>query len=256
MLSLDLWDDDYMYRIRRGRRVVYILILDMDIVPRDVRTDGYWVVSILQKLPVWDEYWQTLTINKPNNASRYELDQFPPHSVSLHESCLQLPNFNIVDLKYRDRISDRVSQVAINERNLVLKIARFQFETASIRNEIEIYSYLVQKGFMLGPDIVGYVHEEEGDRIIGFLLEDLPGRYPSIDDLDLCQATIQELHAIGILHGDLNKYNFLISGMTAKIIDYEASTHITKDSYEASNEMQQPTTRLLDDSGIGRKFNR
>ena len=111
-----------------------------------------------------------------------------------------------------------------------------------------------EKSFTLAPTVVGFVYEEVEDRIIGFLLEDIQGRYPDINDLDLCQAIVQQLHEIVIVHGDLNKYNFLITGKTARVIDFGVSTCISDDGQVADNEMQQLATKLLDDSGVGHKF--
>ena len=111
-----------------------------------------------------------------------------------------------------------------------------------------------EKSFTLAHTIVGFFYEEVEDRITGFLLEDIQGRYPDTNDLDLCQATVQQLHEIGIVHRDLNKYNFLITGKTARIIDFEVSTCISDDGQEADNEMQQLAMKLLDDSGVRHKF--
>lgn len=252
LLSLDLMDDDYLYRVRRGRRVVYISILGTDIIHREVRTDGDWVVSMLCKLPVWQQNWHTLTITTSNGITRYELDQFQPHRVDLQESRLhQLPRFNLFDLELRNRISDRVSQVAVQEGNMVLKIARFKYEVAYLRNEIQIYRSIRESSFKFAPTFIGYVYEEVEDRIIGFLVEELQGRHPTIDDLDACRATVQQLHRIGILHGDLNKYNIIIAGETAELIDFEASSYISGDGKEASTELCQLSDKLLDDSGVG-----
>ena len=128
LLSLDFMEDDYLYRVKRGQRVIYISVLGTDMFPHHVRTDCYRVLSVLCKLPVWDKEWHTLTMKTANNDTRYEFDQFQPHSVDVSKSGLhQLPKFNFFDLECRDRISDRVSRVAIEGRNLVLKIARFKY---------------------------------------------------------------------------------------------------------------------------------
>lgn len=57
----------------------------------------------------------------------------------------------------------------------------------------------------------------------------------------------------GIVHGDLNKYNMLVSNNGVVIFDFGVST-IREDgeSLEAQEELRSLEERLLDDSGIGK----
>lgn len=73
----------------------------------------------------------------------------------------------------------------------------------------------------LAPRFIGHVHEH--GRVIGFILEKLEGREANIKDLSSCQSALQRLHDIGILHGDANRYNFIIQDGTARLIDFEKS---------------------------------
>ena len=43
------------------------------------------------------------------------------------------------------------------------------------------------------------------------------------DDLGACQRALLKLHALGIKHGDINKYNFLVSGYEAIIVEFETA---------------------------------
>lgn len=115
----------------------------------------------------------------------------------------------------------------------------FKYEVASLKNETQIYSYITQTSFALTPKFIGFVYEEVEGQVIGFLLEDIQGRYHDIDDLDLCQATVQKLNEIGIVYGDLNKYYFLITGKKVMVINFEVSTRIGINRHEADSEMQQ-----------------
>lgn len=54
VLSLDLEEDDYLYRMRRGHRIVYVSVLHVDIVPPEHRTEGSRILSHLRLLPGWD----------------------------------------------------------------------------------------------------------------------------------------------------------------------------------------------------------
>jgi serine/threonine protein kinase len=73
------------------------------------------------------------------------------------------------------------------------------------------------------PKFCGYVYEETEDRVIVFLMEDLHGYHPLLGDLELCQNALQNLHSLGIVHGDLNRNNILIETNVVKFLDFEAA---------------------------------
>jgi len=79
-------------------------------------------------------------------------------------------------------------------------------------------------GFTFAPKFLGYVYEEIKSWVIGFLMEALNGRHPDMKDLEICKDAMLQLHAVGVVHGDLNKYNIVIEGKKAKFIDFEVAT--------------------------------
>lgn len=253
VLSLDLEDNDYLYRIRRGKRVVYVSVLHADIIPPDDRTDGSRVLLKLRGLPKWNEQWETLTVTKPRNGVECTINKFSPHALD-HRAILTCADhrFNVLDLERRERISDRLSRVVVCNRLCVLKIARFKHELQALENEIRVYHALMNHKFSRVPEFIGYVYEEEEDRVIGFLIEELHGRHANIGDLTICESTVQQLHSVGIIHGDLNRYNFVITGNEAKLIDFEVST-LRKEGLheEAADELRKLPEKLLDSSGVG-----
>lgn len=253
VLSLDLEDNDYLYRIRRGKRVVYVSVLHADIIPLDHRTDGPRILSNLRCLPEWNEEWKTLTVTKSPNGVECTFNKFSPHALD-HRAIPTCADhrFNLLKLEHRERISDRISRVVVCGRVCVLKIARFKHELEALEKEIRAYGVLMNHRFSLVPEFIGFVYEEEENRVIGFLIEELHGRHPNIRDLRTCKYTVQQLHSIGIIHGDLNRYNIIITGHEAKLIDFEAST-LQKEGHheEASDELQKLTEKLLDSSEEG-----
>lgn len=152
------------------------------------------------------------------------------------------------------RISHRVSRVMFGgDRIAVLKIAPFQFEVSSLQRELSIYAKLMSSGFAFAPKSLGYVYEEVEDRTIGLLMEDISGRTPGIGDLEACEKTVRLFHEQGIVHGDLNKYNMLVSNNGVVIFDFGVSTiREDEESLEAQEELRSLAERLLDDSGIGK----
>jgi serine/threonine protein kinase len=225
VLSLDLKDNDYLYRIRRGKRVVYIWVLYADIVPLDDRIDGSRILSNLRSIPKWNEQWKMLIVTKSHNGVECAINKFLPYTLN-YRTILTCSDrrYNLLDLKRCDRISDRVSQVLVYNRECVLKIARFKHELVALEREIRAYYTLMNHKFTLTPEFIGYAYKEEEDRVIGFLMEEIHRRHLDIRDLRTCQSTVQQLHSIGIIHRDLNRYNIIIIGDEVRLIDFEAST--------------------------------
>ncbi|KAI0542037.1 hypothetical protein GGR58DRAFT_510393 [Xylaria digitata] len=61
----------------------------------------------------------------------------------------------------------------------------------------------------IGPTFLGHIME--AGRRIGFVVEHVDGaRTPGPIDLSTCQSALAKLHSLGIIHGDINKHNFLI----------------------------------------------
>ncbi|KAB8223506.1 hypothetical protein BDV33DRAFT_188871 [Aspergillus novoparasiticus] len=254
VLSLDLEEDDFLYRIRRNSRIVYVSILDGDILPPDYRTDSFLVLAKLQNIPKWDDKWKTLTVRNTAQGIESSPDEFPPHGLELgqlnHPSAIFV---NILYLTTVSRISYRLSRVRHGEESWVLKIARFKHEIASLQNEVSIYSNLMASGFSFCPTSIGFVYEETKDRTIVFIMEEISGRTPSIQDLKDCTGTVRLLHEAGIVHGDLNKYNFLVTEVGVKLFDFEVSA--AKEDADlglTEDELKGLAARLEDESGIGR----
>jgi len=77
VLSLDLEDDDFLYRIQRESRIVYVSVLHGDIIPSEHRTDGSRILPKLRVVPNWNGGWTTLTVRKTPKG-----DIEPPHSLN------------------------------------------------------------------------------------------------------------------------------------------------------------------------------
>ncbi|OOO05636.1 RIO-like kinase [Aspergillus oryzae] len=255
VLSLDLEENDFLYRIRRNSRIVYVSVLDGGILPPDYRTDGFLVLAKLQNIPKWNDKWKTLTVRNTAQGIESSPDEFPPHGLDLgqlnHPSAIFV---NILDLTTVSRISYRLSRVRHGDETWVLKIARFKHEIRSLQHEVSVYSKLMESGFSFCPKFIGFVYEETKDRTIGFLMEEISGRTPGIQDLKDCTETVRLLHEHGIVHGDLNKYNFLVTEEGVKLFDFEVSAaQEDADPGSTEDELKGLAARLEDESGIGRR---
>jgi len=50
------------------------------------------------------------------------------------------------------------------------------------------------------------------------MTEELKGRHGSIGDR---QQVVKRLHSLGIIHGDLNRHNFIVTTAGVRLIDFE-----------------------------------
>lgn len=80
-------------------------------------------------------------------------------------------------------------------------------------------AYPLLEGSGLSPRFLGHIHEN--GRIMGFLLEKIIGRAAFVEDLSICETAFGKLDGLGLLHGDPNRYNFLVMGERVKLLDFE-----------------------------------
>ncbi|PWY88145.1 hypothetical protein BO70DRAFT_393868 [Aspergillus heteromorphus CBS 117.55] len=237
VLSLDIYDD-FSYRIRRQRRVVYVCVLDRELLPPD-----------------WDEQWDTLTVRRGPSGIECTPDEFVPHGLDLERPDLPVaPFYNLLDLTWVNRIGETLWEVEYGQKSWIMKVARFDYELRFIQPEVSVYAALAASRFPMAPKFVGFVYEESKARTIGFLLEKLDGVTPGIQNLAECRETVQLLHRHGIVHGALLKYNFLITDNGAMLFDYGVSTVVGEvDPVVGEQELTSLETQLKSTSTLGRK---
>jgi RIO-like serine/threonine protein kinase len=159
----------------------------------------------------------------------------------------------ILDLPIRRTVKHRTIYTSFNGLPCYVKYSRFPLEHEDIVREVEVYQHLMDGGCTLMPKLLGYVYEEaQPRRIIGLLIEAMPGRHAPIDDYSQCEKALRELHHF-IVHGDINPYNIIISDNGPKFVDL----FDTKDSAweeQADQEMQLLMAALSEESGLGRPY--
>ncbi|KAE8396976.1 hypothetical protein BDV37DRAFT_292852 [Aspergillus pseudonomiae] len=132
----------------------------------------------------------------------------------------------------------------------IAKIARFWWEIPRLSQETRIYKTLENTG--LAPRFLGHIHEN--GRVIGILLEKLEGREANIKDLPACISVLKQLHTIGIHHGDVNRYNFIVQNDAARLIDFERSQICHGDAASLEAEMASLNGQLNERTGRGGGF--
>ena len=82
-------------------------------------------------------------------------------------------------------------------------------------------------------------HNTEAGRVTGFLIGCIANaKTAGPEDLLACQRSLKKLHSLGILHGDINKYNFLVRDGGVVIVDFETASR-TGDEGELEKEYQR-----------------
>ncbi len=254
LLSLDPSPEDCLYRIRRVsgdvNRVLYVTVTNPAFLPEEEQTYGPSVIAELGRLREWGGNWTTLRVHSHGGVLSCEVDVFPPHALSRDHVFDGYPVCNIFDLQVRRSPKQRVSEVLWAVQACFLKIARFSFELRWVAREVDAYHRLA--GSPLAPRFLAYVFEEVPDRIVGFLVESVSGRAAGIGDLEPCREALAKLHR-HLIHGDLCRYNILITPEGPRFIDFEDAV-LEADNWEALKQAEEQTLaeKLADESGAGR----
>ena len=128
---------------------------------------------------------------------------------------------------------------------VIAKIARFEWEIPRIEQETRAYKILENTG--IAPRFLGHIHEH--GRVMGFVLEKVEGRPATIEDLSRCESVLQRLHDHGLVHGDINKYSFIVQDDTVRLIDFEKCRFCPGDTESMQSEMKSLCGQLMEDSG-------
>lgn len=103
---------------------------------------------------------------------------------------------------------------------LVAKSTESPWQTPYFEAETTAYEWIDGQG--VGPKFFGHLTEE--GRVIGFVMENVDdARSADADDLEACQGALAKLHSLGIKHGDINRYNFLVRDGKAVLVDFETA---------------------------------
>jgi predicted Ser/Thr protein kinase len=207
--------DDNYYRIRVGNQVKY-LIIESGVFHVDVLTFPPDLLSKLPPLPPGN--WVQALVARGHDGN--------PDMRLVHISLIQVrtqfqwhPNrVDVLSLEVVNTLKRSVQVVRYDGRLVVAKISQFEFEIARMENETVTYRLI--NGHGIGLAFLGHI--VEGGRVVGFLIELVHGRAAGLEDMLGCRDVAQRLHALDIVHEDLNRYNFVVaSDGTVTLIDFE-----------------------------------
>lgn len=91
----------------------------------------------------------------------------------------------------------------------------------------------------------------EDGRVTGFIIERISdARHATPEDLTICQTKLSALHALGIVHGGVNKHNFLVADGPVTLVGFECARKC-EDVSVFLEEFASLAERLDDMSGKG-----
>ncbi|KAF2430639.1 alpha-galactosidase A [Tothia fuscella] len=227
-------DERGVYRVRAGTKVHYLHI-PTTVFDDDIMCRPYLLIPRLPALPATD--WTTMRISRGTDGALESTITFEPLPAVLE---LWHPrSIDILSLKRTKRYRSAVHE-----------------DIERIKRETWIYSILSQDHQRypdinrVGPEFLA--HLTENGRVIGLLLEKIEGGFASVENLPGCKAALQELHDLGLVHGDVNRYNFIIDPTTSRvrIVDFEHAEGF--DEEKARVEMASLPAELAEETDRGK----
>ncbi|KAF2725447.1 alpha-galactosidase A [Polychaeton citri CBS 116435] len=244
ILSMEVDDDDSFeseYRLRIGNDVRYLIIS-----PRTFDRDT--LSFPLQSLPClpYDEEWTVASVSRDVISGEVETSLLN-RTLAGVKCQWHHARVDCLELEKTKQLTAMVFEVS--SPTVIAKIARFEWELPRIEQETRAYQLLEVTDWLLASPHMSM----ENERIIGFLLEKIEGRSASIENLSVCEVALDKLHGLGLTHGDVNRYNFLIAKEGVKLLDFERFQEEASPE-SMSKEMEHLRAELVDESGRGGGF--
>ncbi|KAL8704110.1 MAG: hypothetical protein Q9201_002724 [Fulgogasparrea decipioides] len=235
-------DPSTSYRVSKDDgRIVYISI-DADVFDEDVYCFPPALIDQLPAFPAgdWNKGYISKTKERPEPHFAWTRCATLPRVTSTwHKTYVEYKS-----LELGERLRPNVYEALHPELGeVVAKYAAFEWEIGYCQAETEAYAWI--EGHGIGLKFLGHLTEE--GRVIGFVMQKLQGRHACIGDLASCTEVVQRLHSLGMLHGDLNRHNFLVTEGRTALIDFESCTK-SQDQAKRASELQGLERELLDNS--------
>ncbi|KAK2764584.1 hypothetical protein FQN54_009279 [Arachnomyces sp. PD_36] len=243
---------DGQYRLRIGKVVKYLTIQSGVYTDEDTMCFPRLFVRSLPKLP--DDPWTSLEISRDGSGKLHlQTSNEPlPSAEPWHSNLV-----DVLSLPKIKTISSKIYETLYQGQPAIAKIARFPWEMPLLRMETVVYNDLTVLGEEDGnlpaimPPFLG--HLVENGRVMGMLLGKIEGTYAGIKDLSICRNIVRRLHDMEIIHGDVNRYNFIVSenGERVVLLDFENAEQFSEE--RAREEIECLERELKEESGRGKK---
>ncbi|KAH7128831.1 alpha-galactosidase A [Dendryphion nanum] len=260
IISMEIDDDnenESEYRLRIGNKVKYLKVAAATF----DRATLSFPLAHLPPLPYEDDNWTVAYLSRDVESGKLKT-LLSGQQIAGVENVWHSVRVDVLNLRRVERLTAVTFEATVCEsttlttpllpNTVVAKIARFEWEVPRIERETRAYQLLQQLESDLAPRFLGHIHE--GGRVMGFILEKLEDRRnASVGDLSKCELVLRKFHSFGFLHGDVNRYNFLIGKDGVKLIDFERFEEGSTEN-SRTREMQSLRAEFVDQSGRGAGF--
>lgn len=252
VLSQIISEDEGEYRIRAGDRVHYLTI-DTRVFDRDTLCRPYLLIPKLPNFP--DSAWTKMHITRSSEgdgALVLNTTHEPMEEISFiwHEQ-----RIDVLSLPFIKRLKSGVFETIYKDEPAIAKIACFEWQIPNITRETWAYHVLDHDndGEPIAPAFLG--HLTENGRVMGFLMRRVEGRAACLGDLARCEALVLRLHrlgGLGLVHGDVNRYNFIVEDTPDGriwLVDFEHAQDYDEEAGRA--EFLSLASELAEETGRG-----
>lgn len=251
VLNQEIAEDEAMYRIRARKRVHYLTIP----VHPDPVFDEFTLCRpylLIPKLPPFPNAdWTKIRVfQSPGGEIKSDISYEP---LSQIQSSWHPRHIDVLSLKRISSHNARVKEVEFEGRTVFSKMAIFEWWIPQVERETRVYEIIAENQCPdkppIAPAFLGHLTEQ--GRTIGFLIENIQGDYASLVNLPECEAALRRLHSMGLVHGDANRYNFVVERSTGhvKMIDFEHAE--AYDEEKARLEIEELKAQLTEETGRG-----
>ncbi|KAG6012531.1 hypothetical protein E4U54_007487 [Claviceps lovelessii] len=228
-VDMDGNDDSYYRFLVDGKHVKYVMLAP-GVIPAKRLTFAPRLIPMLPPFPPGD--WNEGHISKDPATGKPFFDRHEKVELAGITHTWHPRRIEILELKKPERLQQNIQRVSheLFETPVIVKFAEFPWKIPYFEAETTAYEWI--EGKDIGPKFLGHV--TEAGRVMGWVMEDLGGETAKPGDLAACQEVLGRLHALGIKHGDINRFNFLVQGGKARLVDFQSATKCTnKEELEA-----------------------
>lgn len=241
-------DSDYRFLVD-GKEVKYVTVAPGTL-PKDDRTFAPVLIPMLPTFPKGD--WNQGHVSKDPATGELSFTSYEKVDLDGIEYTWHPTRIDFLELTKLGRLRQNVQRVShpLFDTPVIFKFAEFPWQIPYFETETTAYEWI--EGQDIGPKFLGHV--TEAGRVMGWIIEDLgEARTAEPADLTVCQEVLGRLHGLGIKHGDINRFNFLVREEKAHLVDFEAATKCS-DVGELEAEFERLEESLKDPSfrgGVG-----
>jgi predicted Ser/Thr protein kinase len=232
-------NNESLYRFRKGSYVLYITLAANCRLLDDPGDYGFPPAIRRLLPPTIDTTHNHATITSSGTVT-FSHQAFKGITTLWHSNTIDITTLPVVR-----EIKANVFKVQYNGDLAIAKFARFEFEIQFIEAETAAYYSIERED--IAPKFLGHLFEN--GRGVGMLLEYIDGRRPAKEDLNACTSVLDQLHCLGMIHGDINRDNFVVKMRKAILLDFENCRRGTEE--ERKKEVEVLKNEFLNDSRRG-----